>query len=530
MIDGFYLPRALASDVETSVHRFGPAHDAVTIRLPVFLAADLTRWIERLRAAREEHLAHRPIAEILRPLERVIARHLDPKDRKRRALVQALLESGRYAEPMVQRALDDAFEPLAHGGLRRWIASELGSVSALDRPVPTREGVLRRAVGPEWMFQVYAGNVPAVPVWPMLTALVLKSALLAKTSAQEPVLASHLARAIADEDEALGRCMAVIWWKGGTSELERAALAQAPAVLAFGGETAITSLARQTRPDAKTVFHGPKVSLAYVGRGALSRANLPNAARRLALDVSLYDQQGCLSPHAVYAERGGAATPLDFAAAIGHALQESAGAMPRREPTATESAALQLYRAQARFDASASPETNVLASESGTRWTVVCEGGARFEPGPAHRTVRVHSITGPEEFERAVQGSARFIEALALEETNPRRAGLVSRFAALGIPRIAGLGSLQRPSPLGTHGGLRRLEPFVTWVTVEEARAPRAAKTRPRSNKARPRAAKSPVRRPTRAKPVKKKAARTSASKPSARGSRTPARARRRSR
>jgi hypothetical protein len=525
VIDGFYLPRALAAGVETAVHRFGPAHDAVAIRLPVFQPADVTRWIEGLRRARAEHLAERPIGEILRPIERVIARHLDPKDRRRRALVQAILESGRFSAPMVERALDDAFEPLARGGLRKWIASELGSVSALDRPVPTREGVLRRAVGPEWMFQVYAGNVPAVPVWPMLTALVLKSALFAKTSAQEPVLAPHLARAIAEEDEALGRCLAVVWWKGGTAEMERAALAEAPAVLAFGGETAIASLARQPRPDARVLFHGPKVSLAYVGRGALTRANVAAAARRLALDASLYDQQGCLSPHAVYVERGAAVTPVDFAAAIGEALQEAGDQMPRREPTAVESAALQLYRAQARFDAAASPGTNLIASGTGTRWTVVCESGARFEPGPAHRTVRVHAIAGPEEFERAVAPSVRYVEALALEETNPRRAALASRFAALGIPRIAGLGALQRPSPLGTHGGVRRLEPFVTWVTVEEARAPRAARKPARPKRP------TPARRPASAKRSGlAKRARTSASAPSARGSRTRARAKRRSR
>lgn len=507
MIDGFYLPRALASETETAVHRFGPAHDAVEIRLPMVQPADVTRWIGQLRGARAEHLADRPIAEILRPIERVIARHLDPKDRRRRALVQALVESGRFSQPMVERALDDAFEPLARGGLRKWIASELGSVAALDRPVPTREGVLRRAVGPEWIFQVYAGNVPSVPVWPMLTALVLKSALFAKTSSQEPVLAPHLARAIAEEDEGLGRCMAVVWWKGGTAEMERAVLAEAPAVLAFGGENAIASLARQPRPEARVVFHGPKVSLAYVGRGALTRANAGGAARRLALDASLYDQQGCLSPHAVYVERGAPVTPVDFAAAIGEALQETGDSMPRREPSAMESASLQLYRAQARFDASAQPGTSVLASESGTRWTVICEAGARFEPGPAHRTVRVHSIAGPEEFERAVAPSVRYVEALALEDTNPRRAALASRFAALGIPRIAGLGTLQRPSPLGTHGGVRRLTPFVTWVTVEEARAPRPAR-----------------------KPAPPKRPRMSASKPSGRGSRTPARARRRSR
>jgi len=352
-IDGFYLPPALARDVETTVHRFGPAHEATAIRLPLFLPGDLMRWIESIRRARAERLADRPIADVIRPLERVVARYLTPRDRGRRELIQALAASGRFSEPMMERAIEDAFEPLARGGLRRWIASELGSVSALDRPVPTREGTLRRAVGPEWMFHVYAGNVPSIPVWPMLATLLLKSALLAKTSSREPVLAPHLARAIAAEDDDLGRCLAVVWWKGGAAELERVALADAPAVLAFGGEVAITTLAHHARPDARTVFHGPKVSFAYLGKGALTRGNAPAAARRLALDAALYDQEGCLSPHAVYAERGGQVTPVDFAALLGEALEEQVEALPRREPEAEESASLQLYRAQARFDAAA---------------------------------------------------------------------------------------------------------------------------------------------------------------------------------
>ena len=128
------------------------------------------------------------------------------------------------------------------------------------------------------MFHVYAGNVPSIPIWPMLSALLLKSALLAKTSAQEPVLAPHLARAIAEEDDSLGECLAVVWWKGGTAELERAALEAAPAVLAFGGQAAIATIARGARADAKLVLHGPKVSLAYVGKGP-SRARAPSPRR-----------------------------------------------------------------------------------------------------------------------------------------------------------------------------------------------------------------------------------------------------------
>jgi hypothetical protein len=215
-------------------------------------------------------------------------------------------------------------------------------------------------------------------------------------------------------------------------------------------------------------------------------------------------------------ERRGAVSPVDFAAALGEALESFAGMLPRREPTATEAAAIQMARAQARFAAAAAGDRTgaagpsrggVFASHGGTHWTVVCENGARFEPGPAHRSVRVHAIESPEEFERAIAPDARYVEALALEEAGPRRAALAARFAAIGLPRIAAVGALQRPSPLSTHGGVRRLLPFVNWTTVESAKPPAVLAARP---------AKSPATPP--------------ASRPSARGSRTKSGSRRRSR
>ena len=376
---------------------------------------------------------------------------------------------------MIERALDDAFTPLARGGLRKWLVSELGSANALDRPSAVG-GAIRAAHGPEWMLQIYAGNVPTVPIWPLLVAPLLKSALLAKTSSQEPILAPLLARTIAEVDPEIGECLAVVWWKGGAAELDRAALADAQAVLAFGCDVAMASVARQAPHCAPLVLHGPKLSIGYIGRHALTRGALSKLAARAALDVALYDQQGCLSPHAYYVERRGAVSPVDFAAALGAALESFADRLPRREPTATEAAAIQMARAQARFNAAAAGDRattggasrgGVFASRGSTHWTVVCENGARFEPGPAHRSVRVHAIESPEEFERAIAPDARYVEALALEEAGPRRAVLAARFAAIGLPRIAAVGALQRPSPLSTHGGVRRLLPFVTWTTVE---------------------------------------------------------------
>src|SRR3989454_1055817 len=341
----------------------------------------------------------------------------------------------------IERALADTFGPLAAGGVSRWVASELGSAAALDRPAPDRKGIPRQAFGPEWMLQIYAGNVPGLPVWPFYSALAMKSALFAKASSQEPVLAPLLARTIAEEDPDLGACVAVAWWKGGTIELDRAAVRRAPAVLAFGGENATASIARESHPEAKVVIHGSKVSVAYVSRASLTRAGLGSLAARAAYDVALYDQQGCLSPHAFYVERGGDVGPAAFPSALVGALEALRDGLPRREPEADQAARVQLYRAQAHFEeATGSRGTQGLASSEGTDWTLVYEDGARFEPTPAYRTVRVHAVSGVDEVAAALAPEAHYIEAVGLEAKGKEKAALAAAFAATGVPRITGVG------------------------------------------------------------------------------------------
>jgi len=503
MISAFYLPLGLEEGLETALQRFGPAHDALELHLPVVGENDLIRWIDALRESREANLAHRPIAAIIRSLDRVVHRFLDPADSARREAIDALSRTGRWSAPMVERALDDAFQPLARGGLAKWVANELGSVDALDKPVRTAPGILHRAHGPEWTLHIYAGNVPSLPIWPMFSALLLKSALLAKTSAQEPLLAPLLARTIAESDEALGACVAAVWWKGGTNDLDRAALSRAPAVLAFGAGETMANLARLAKPGAKLVLHGPKVSVAYVERRALRYAALRGLASRAALDVSLYDQEGCLSPHVFYLERRAEVPPAKFAEALAAALDAREGELPRRATESGEAARVQLYRAQARFAAaglaalgfrtegsgsgaggSGIESVGVLESPGTTKWTVVVEDRARFEPGPAHRTVRVGMIEGPEDLARLLGEKLGSIEALGLEARAMDRPRLAAYFAGLGIPRIAPVGQLQHPRPLGTHGGVKRLEPFVAWSTVEEPTSGRTARAGSTTKKA----------------------------------------------
>jgi hypothetical protein len=247
-------------------------------------------------------------------------------------------------------------------------------------------------------------------------------------------------------------------------------------VLAFGGEHATAKIARATHPEARIVLHGSKVSVAFISSASLKRSGLVDLASRAAYDIALYDQQGCLSPHAFYVERGGDIGPAAFASALGGALEALRDGLPRREPDAEQAARVQLYRAQAYFEeAQEGRGSQVLASSEGTDWTLVYEDGARFEPTPAYRTVRVHAVSGIDEVAVVLAPEARYIEAIAVEARGKERAALAAAFAATGVPRIAAVGSLQRPALSGTHGGVHRLLPFLRWSTVDPVAVKRAS-------------------------------------------------------
>ena len=283
----------------------------------------------------------------------------------------------------------------------------------------------------------------------------------------------------------------MVWWKGGTAELERAALEAAPAVLAFGGQAAIATIARGARADAKLVLHGPKVSLAYVGKGP-SRARAPSPRRAGSRSTSPSTTSRAASRRTRSTPSGGERDAGRLrgsdggGARVGRGRSSCGTGACRRAGVGATLPRAGAVRRRGRFGDPARRARRRDALDGGLRERRALRARSGAPHGPRTRDHRPRGIrAGPRAFGR-VRRSPRPGRGVP----PPRGA----RRAALGIPRIAEPGSLQRPSPLGTHGGVRRLLPFVTWSTVDRTKV------------------------------------RTSASRPSGRGSRTPGRARRRPR
>lgn len=94
-------------------------------------------------------------------------------------------------------------------------------------------------------------------------------------------------------------------------------------VIAFGSDETLTQLAAEMPAGVDFIGHGHGMGVALIG----AQSDVQDAAERLAFDVVLLEQQGCLSPRLVLVEQG---FDVDaFLSALGEQLQSWAARVPK---------------------------------------------------------------------------------------------------------------------------------------------------------------------------------------------------------
>lgn len=408
--------------------------------------------IEALRSA-QEGLAERSVDQILSVLDRVVDRWLDRRDPIRREAEERLADVTGLAPAMLERGLDQMVGRVR--GVGALLDQDLGSRQALDRFVERGPGIRGRAFGPGLLVCIFSGNVPGIPAFDMALALALKSACLARPASEEPLFAGLFARSVAEVDPDLGGALAVRrWGYEETLPLERAG-----AVLAYGSDASLAEIRRRVPPGVTFLGHGHKVGFAVVAREAATA----ETARLLALDVAMYDQQGCVSPHVAYVEEGGALPPEAFAQACGEALAELEARMPRSPLTRAEALALRSARDEAEFTAEA-----VFGSPENLAWTVVHHGRPAFLPSPLNRMLRTFAVSDLAQVPAAVAPLAGLLQTVAWAGPPERLDPLAAELGRLGASRVCPVGRVQEPDPRWHHDGLPTAGSLVRWLDIED--------------------------------------------------------------
>jgi hypothetical protein len=456
---GYFLSEP-PPNLQTTRLMFGDAE----VVAPILTADRIRVLCDRLRANREAVLSKRPVSRLIELVDHVVSQWLDAENSIRKETEEALTHTTGLSRRMVSVGLTRMLEGYREKPLIEWLRSELGDITVLEG---FHQGI--HAVPPSLTAHLLAGNIPALGGPAVIGSLLLRSACLVKSPAAEPVFVAQFLRSIAEQDPEIGSCLAAVGWKGGDEPIENEVFGRADLVSAMGGEAAIADLKRRaggrTSASGRLITHGHRVSFGLVARESLH--DPLSIAEAAALDVAMYDQQGCLSPQLLYVETGGSVSPRDWAARLAEAMERLEERLPcGRIPPDAVSEIFQL-RGVYQMRAAMKQDAAVWSSPNGTRWTVAYDSDPEFVLSPLYRTVRVKPLHSLSRLPDLVRPWRRYLSTVGLAAPHERYAEIGRQLAGLGVTRICPLGRMQSP-PIGWHhDGRLPLREMLRWVDLE---------------------------------------------------------------
>ena len=231
------------------------------------------------------------------------------------------------------------------------------------------------ALGPQITLVLLTGNVPGLAALPLIRALLVKSAVIAKVASGEPTFAAQFVRSLSEVRRELAEAIAITYWSREDNVALDGALEQVDAVVAYGGIEACAAIRARLRPHQRYLEHGHKYSLGIVTQRYLAENGLTAVARKVATDVSTFNQHACIAPQAYLLEQG-EIDSISFASAVAKAMEAYAASCPLGTMSSDDAAALQLRRASAQWDTS-----DRQAREIWVRARAGLDCTARYQPG-----------------------------------------------------------------------------------------------------------------------------------------------------
>lgn len=362
----------------------------------------------------------------------------------RRLLTSAATRVTGYPESVIDSSLRDLFASLDAPGLQPW--------AAVTEPLVPAGGGLVRRMPPSLALVISSGNIPGAALPSITGCLVMGSAVIARPAEGEPVLLTLYGELLAQRLPGLARALAVAQWEPGDASVADPLLTAADAVILYGGEAAVESVRSSLGPETRFLGYGPRISFGVVAREALSRRELPRTAAAVALDTALFDQQGCMSPHAFYVEAGGEATADELAAEVAAELDRLTVRIPRRPLSPAEAADIHRWRSEMEMRSLAGEPVRLLAGED-LAWSVALAPAARLAAGPGNRSLLLQPVESLDQVPGLIRPSRRRLLAAIVAAPSSRRESLANLLAASGVKRLVGAGASQRSEPWAWHDG-----------------------------------------------------------------------------
>lgn len=342
-----------------------------------------------------------------------------------------------------------------------------GNIHHLDRFIESRTIQKKLMAHPHGVITHWlAGNVPVLGMISLMQGLVTKNTNVIKLPRENGVVLPIMINEIAKHTytnrgktinglDIVNSCLCVYCEKE-DQQGQRTLSVNSDIRVAWGGREAVESvMALPRKYGTHDVIFGPKYSFAAIGKNSYPVESLNDIAFKLAIDASVFEQQGCNSPHTVFVEEGGSVSPLQFAEALAKEMENVIKRIPKNPVSADQAYSIVNIRSEYSF-------TGRVFKSGGTEWTVILSNDEGLADACYFRTLFVRPVNKLKDVLNFIEHKIH--QSMGLSILAKDKDEFAKEATKRGIERITELGKMSVYDY--PWDGMFPINHFVRWVSI----------------------------------------------------------------
>ena len=314
-----------------------------------------------------------------------------------------------------------------------------------------------------WM----AGNVQILGLFALVQCIMTKNVNLLKVSSHDDGVFASLLSAFEGleyttpegysiKGDDLLKTMGVIYFSRNAVKLGEQMSRNADVRIAWGGREAVETVAGYpSKYDCETVIFGPKLSFAVVSKEMLADEQAAKKlARRVSVDVSVFDQTGCASAHNLFIEKGGVVSPERFCEILNESMGKTEIQIPKPTMSPEQVSAVHSIRGVYDFCGLS------LGSETMSYFILMDDHDELHKPVYS-RVLFVHAVDSIMQSIKHITEDIQTIGVEATQEQTIDYAEAATQNGAMRFPQIGRMLNFEMP-----WDGIALIDRLVKWNTV----------------------------------------------------------------
>lgn len=343
-----------------------------------------------------------------------------------------------------------------------------GNIGYIDQflPFPDSDKHYLKANARGLVCHWLAGNVQILGMFALVQSIISKNVNLLKVSSRDDGVFTDILnefQGVSYTTESgytitgdyLLRTISVVYFSRHAGKLGEEMSKEADVRIAWGGRESVETVSGYpARYDAETVIFGPKLSYSVIAKEEFSSVQeAKKLARKVSVDVSVFDQTGCASPHNLYIEEGGVVSPEEFCDILGDSMTKTEIQIPK--PLMSPEQVSQIHSIRGVYDF----KGTVKGSET-MSWTILLDDLDEIDKPVYSRVLFVHKVNNIMDSLKYIDENTQTIGVAAPIEKALKFATEATRRGVMRLPLIGRMLNFEMP-----WDGIFLFDRLIKWNT-----------------------------------------------------------------